>query len=62
MEKFKNYLDKLITARYYIIVDSKQHTQKERIMYSKFNENYLRFKKIFKSHKIAYRLAVITTL
>ena len=31
-------------------------------MYSKFNENYLKFKRIFKSTKIAYKLAVITTL
>lgn len=31
-------------------------------MYSKFNEKYLKYKKIFKSTRIAYRLAVITTL
>lgn len=31
-------------------------------MYGKFNENYLKYKKIFKSAKIAYKLAVITTL
>ena len=31
-------------------------------LHLKFNERYLMFKKFFKSTKIAYRLAVITTL
>ena len=31
-------------------------------MYGKFNERYIRFKKIFRSRKIAYKIAVITTL
>lgn len=30
-------------------------------MYNEFNKNYLKYKKIFKSSKIAYKLAVITT-
>ena len=42
---------------------SKQLThKKEIVMYEIFNRRYLFFKHVFKSTKIAYKLAVITTL